>query len=257
MCFLHGRHREGLQWQIQRAEEQWVSVDTCSRGAGPKTKVRDASLNSELSLSKNMFFCLWQQSVCSCCCYCSAQTSLNHKNKQSHKTPVFPSCSSPKTNSCQCFYICARGTEFTPNVFFFFACCCWAGRAAAPVRAQRLPTSRPPPSPMTHWLSSSRTHWWTSPSPRSTTDPTSPVLPAGRDLFNERIDGKNDLYSFYCQCFSTSMSKIYIVNNKRRVHQEDASTSQHPHKSRSMSWVYSLLKMKHALYGAETLNRNW
>lgn len=121
MCFLHGRHREGLQWQIQGAEEQWVSVDTCSRGAGPKTKVRDTSLNSELSLSKNMFFAS-DNGVFAAAAVIVLRRRLwtKKKNKQSHKTPVFPSCSSPKTNSCQCFYICARGTEFTPDVFLFF-----------------------------------------------------------------------------------------------------------------------------------------
>lgn len=64
-------------------------------------------------------------------------------------------------------------------VFFL---CCRTGRAAALVRAQRLPTSRPPPSLMKPWLSSSPTHSWTSRSPQSTTDPTSPAPPAGTGL---------------------------------------------------------------------------
>lgn len=172
--FLHGRHREGLQWQIQRAEEQWVSLDTCSRGAGPKTKVREPSLNSKLSL----FPSLWQRS------FAAAAVIVLHrlwtKKQAVTQDTCFPSCLSPTTNSCQCFYICARRTEFTPHIYFLCCCCCCcADRDAAPARAQPPPSSHPPPFPTTPWLSSSRTRSWTSRCLQSTTDPTSPAPPAG------------------------------------------------------------------------------
>lgn len=147
LCILHGRHREGFQWKIQRAEEQWVSVDTCSRGASPKTKVRDVSLTSKLSLSTDMFFCLWQRSFCRCCYYCSALTTAD---------TCFPSCSSPKTNSCHFFYICAHVAEFSPDGFSSFLCCC-SGPVLVPVKGQRPPTSHPPPFLTRLWLSSSLT----------------------------------------------------------------------------------------------------
>lgn len=156
----------------RNSESAWTPV--------PEEQVPKPRYCKRLSLCNNMFYSLWQWSFCSCCCYCSAHTPPNNKSKQSYHTHTHThSCSCLKTNSCQCSYICAQQTRLSTDVFSISGC--WhTGRAAAPGRAQPLPTSPPPPSPMTPWPSSNPTRSWTSRSPRSTTDPTSPAPPAGR-----------------------------------------------------------------------------
>lgn len=39
LCFLHGRHRESLQWEVQGAADQWLFLDSSPWWAGPQTEV--------------------------------------------------------------------------------------------------------------------------------------------------------------------------------------------------------------------------
>lgn len=43
LCLLHGRHREGVQREVQRAEDQRLLLDSRTRRASPQTEVRTKS----------------------------------------------------------------------------------------------------------------------------------------------------------------------------------------------------------------------
>lgn len=165
--------------------------------------MRDSSLNRNCHFPRTFFFCFWQQSFCSCCCYCSAQTSL--KKRQPHKAPVLSSCSSQKQTAASVF-TSACGTRFMSNASFFSLslCCCRAGQAAALARAQPPPTSHPPISLTKLWLSSSLIRSWTSPSPPSTTDPFSPAPPAGRRFVS--IKEQKGLWKIFLLNYFQSLS---------------------------------------------------
>lgn len=108
---------------------------------------------------------------CMCCCYSAYQHNTNIKKSISKRHLLIHLLTFEHTQLS--FFSCLPAWCF--SCLYRFG----SGPAAVRAKAPPPPTRRPPLFPTRLWLLSSHILWWTSPYHPSTTNPSSPALPAG------------------------------------------------------------------------------